>query len=161
MVVHAAALKPGPRTPAVPDSAATPEEIVRRLRAETALPPAEPTPFSDSLIDLASMDTVPAALLTDTATEAKEDPSDWVNGIALGARQRIFLNGRWTQAQLLWRSPRGAYFVYAGEVAGRTHSVTQRALARLRQAELVETVEAHSLIQRAVDALLRRLDAAG
>ena len=106
------------------------------------------------------MDTVPAALMTETPT-ATEDPADWVSHVAPGARQRIFLNGRWTQAQLLWRSPRGTYFVYAGEAPGRTHSVTQRALERLRKADLVEDISANALVQRAVDALLRRIDAPG
>lgn len=158
VVVHTAALKPGGRPPAAPERALTPEEIVRQLREETALPPVDPVPFSDSLIDLGSMDTVPAALMTDTTAAETEDASDWVDRLAPGVRQRIFLNGRWTQAQLLWRSPRGSYFVYAGEAPDRTHSVTRRALERLRKAELLDTVEGHSLIQRAVDALIRRLD---
>ena len=132
-----------------------------RLRYETEPASPEQTRFADSLIDLPSMDTVPAALMTDTTAAAPEDASDWVNRLPLGVRQRIFLNGRWTHAQLLWRSPRGTYFVYAGEAPDRTHSVTQRALERLRKAELVDTVESHSLIQRAVDALIRRLDSAG
>jgi len=162
VVVHTEALKPSSgRAVPVPDHAATPEEIVRRLREETAPPPAERMPFADSLIDLASMDTVPAALMTDTTAAVTEDASDWVNRLQPGVRQRIFLNGRWTQAQLLWRSPRGAYFVYAGDAPGRTHSVTQRALERLRKAELVETIEAHSVIQRAVNALVHRLQSAG
>ena len=51
--------------------------------------------------------------------------------------------------------------MYAGELAGRTHSVTQRALERLRNADLVETVDPNALIQRAVDALVRRIDTTG
>jgi len=161
VVVHTEALKSGGRSAPAPERAPTPEEIVRRLREETAPPSPEPAQFADSLIDLPSMDTVPAALMTDATATASEDASDWVNRLPLGARQRIFLNGRWTQAQLLWRSPRGTYFVYAGDAPDRTHSVTQRALERLRKAELVETLESNSLIQRAVDALIRRLDSAG
>jgi hypothetical protein len=48
--------------------------------------------------------------------------------------------------------------VYAGESPGRTHSVTQRALERLRNADLVEALDANALVQRAVDALMRRID---
>ena len=161
VTVHTEALRPGPRAGATPEAALTPEEIVRRLREEVTAPADDGPGFGDSLIDLASMDTVPAALMTETSPVSSEDPADWVTQLSPGTRQRIFLNGRWTQAQLLWRSPRGTYFVYAGEAPGRTHSVTQRALERLRKADLVEDISANALVQRAVDALLRRIDAPG
>jgi len=161
VTVHTEALRPGPRGGAAPDAALSPEEIVRRLREEVTAPADDDGGFRDSLIDLASMDTVPAALMTETTPVSKQDPADWVTHVTPGVRQRIFLNGRWTQAQLLWRSPRGSYFVYAGEAPGRTHSVTQRALERLRQADLVEDVNVNALVQRAVDALMRRVDAPG
>lgn len=160
VAAHTEALRPGGRAaPPTPEAALSPEEIVRRLREEPDTG-GDSAPFRDSLIDLGSMDTVPAALMTDEPSVPKEDASDWVGALTVGARQRIFLNGRWTQAQLLWRSPRGAYFVYAGESAGRTHSVTQRALERLRKEALVETVTEAAVVQRAVDALMRRVDGA-
>ena len=159
VAAHTEALRPGGRPQPATEEPLSPEEIVRRLREEDDAS-ADATPFADSLIDLASMDTVPAALIADAPATPEEDAGDWVAGLSAGVRQRIFLNGRWTQAQLLWHSPRGSYFVYAGEVPGRTHSVTRRALERLRSEDLVDTLTEAAVVQRAVDALLRRIDGA-
>ena len=74
-----------------------------------------------------------------------------------GPATRVFLNGAWTQAQLLWRSEQDQFFLFAGETPQRTHSVSRRALERLRGAELLGPLHVHSLIQRAVDSMLRNL----
>lgn len=160
MKLHAEALRPGSHnTAAAAEENLSPEEIVRRMREEVA---AEPEPldgpgFSDSLIDLASMETVPAALMNAEATEPNSDPLAWVKQMAVGERYRVFLQSTWTQAQLLWRSEQDQFFLFAGETPQRTHSVSRRALERLRAAELLGPLHAHSLIQRAVDGMLRNL----
>ena len=161
MSLHAEALRPGGRAAPPPsdDAELSPEEIMRRLREEITPPPEEDRrAFSDSLIDLASMDTVPAELLSEEAPAApRDDSGHWLARMAPGQRYRIFLNGRWTQTQLLWRSDHRRFFLFAGEAAERTHSITHRALERLREAELVKPIDPLSLIQRAVDAMLRKL----
>ncbi|MBC7992448.1 MAG: DUF1631 family protein [Rhizobacter sp.] len=160
MKLHSDALRPGSQSaPAATEENLSPEEIVRRMREEV---PVEPEPldgpgFSDSLIDLASMETVPAALMNAQAAEPGGDPLAWVKHMAVGERYRVFLHGAWTQAQLLWRSEQDQFFLFAGETPQRTHSVSRRALERLRGAELLGPLHAHSLIQRAVDGMLRNL----
>lgn len=160
MKLHSEALRPGsPNVPAAAEENLSPEEIVRRMREEVATEP-EPLDgpgFSDSLIDLASMETVPAELMNAHATEPGSDPLAWVKHMAVGERYRVFLHGAWTQAQLLWRSEHEQFFLFAGETPQRTHSVSRRALERLRAAELLGPLHAHSLIQRAVDGMLRNL----
>ncbi|HET7792400.1 MAG TPA: DUF1631 family protein [Rhizobacter sp.] len=160
MKVHSEALKPGARSePTAGEENLTPEEIVRRMREEVAVEP-EPldTPgFSDSLIDLGSMETVPAALMNASAEEPGRDAPGWVKNMAIGERYRLFLHGAWTQVQLLWRSEQGRFLLFAGETPLHTHSVSQRALERLRDAQLLTPLYAHSLIQRAVDGMLRNL----
>jgi hypothetical protein len=71
---------------------------------------------------------------------------------------RLFILGRWTRAQLLWRSDRGAFFLFAGDNASRTHSITRRALERLAGEGLIQPTEIKPLLQRAVDHLLRELE---
>jgi hypothetical protein len=133
------------------------------MREEVVLPP-EPdpldeSPFSDSLIDLASMETVPAELMNgDTAVATPGgDPKDFVKRMAPGERYRLFLQGGWARVQLLWRSEQGHFFLFAGEHPRQTHSVSLRALERLRAEKLLGALHEHSLIQRAVDGLLRNL----
>ena len=67
----------------------------------------------------------------------------------------MFLQGRWSRVQLLWRSDRSLFFLFAGESPSRTHSITRRALERLSLAGLVQPIEARPLVQRAVDRMLR------
>ena len=160
MKVHSDALRPGARNaPAAAAEELSPEEIVRRMREEVQVDP-EPIdtpPFSDSLIDLASMETVPAELMNADAAQPSDNPEEWVKHMAVGERYRMFLQGTWTQVQLLWHSEQRRFYLFVGETPLRTHSVTQRALERLRAVELLVPLHAHSLIQRAVDGMLRNL----
>lgn len=159
MKVHSEALKPGARASASTPDELSPAEIVRRMREEVPpeAAPLEPVAFSDSLIDLGSMETVPADLLAHTTPPAGSDPAAWVKGMAVGRYYRAFLHGSWTMVQLLWRSGHGRFLLFAGETPQSTHSISERALERLREAELLGPLHGHSLIQRAVDAMLRNL----
>ena len=57
--------------------------------------------------------------------------------------------------QLLWRSDRGLFYLFAGESPAHTHSITGRALERLASAGLVQAIEIKPIVQRAVDRMLR------
>lgn len=160
MTAHSNALRQGSRGAAAPaEDQFSPEEIVRRMREEVEVEP-EPldgSGFADSLIDLASMETVPAELMNAEAPPSGDDPQEWVKRMTVGERYRIFLHGAWARVQLLWCSEQKHFFLFAGETPQRTHSVSQRALERLRAAELLGPLHAHSLVQRAVDGMLRNL----
>jgi hypothetical protein len=75
--------------------------------------------------------------------------------LRVGDRQRVFLHGRWSRVQLLWRSDRGQFYLFAGESPSHTHSITGRALERLASAGLVQAVETKPLVQRAIDRMMR------
>lgn len=155
MGVHTEALRPGSR-PAGAETL-TPEQIVQRMRDEVVPEGPAVRPFSDSVIDLASMDTVPADFLQTQPAGTIEETTRRIDTFAPGLRQRLFLQGRWSRVQLLWRSEQGQYFLYAGERAGTTHSVTRRALERLDAAGLVQPLEERPLVQRTLDALQNQL----
>ena len=151
MTIHTDALRPGGRT----SGALTPEEIVQRMRDEI-VPESQPArSFSDSVIDLSSMETVPAEHLPTGGDATEDDPAKRVDALRVGDRQRVFLQGRWSRVQLLWRSDRGLFFLFAGESPARTHSITRRALERLGSAGLVQPIVAKPLIQRSVDRMMR------
>ena len=154
MTVHTEALRPGTRSPAE----LTPEQIVQRMRNE--MPPETPaqqTSFSDSVIDLASMQTVPAELMPSDATARRDDPVQRVNALRVGEFERLFVQGRWQRVQLLWRSDQGLFFLFAGETVGGTQSITRRALERLAGAGLIQPLQTQPLVQRAIDRLSREL----
>jgi Protein of unknown function (DUF1631) len=153
MTIHTEALRPGTRG----TGALTPEEIVQRMRDEVLPETQAARSFSDSVIDLSSMETVPAEHLPSSGDNPEEDPARRVEALRAGDRQRIFLHGRWSRVQLLWRSDRSLFFLFAGESPTRTHSITRRALERLNSAGLVQPLEIRSLVQRAVDRMMRDL----
>lgn len=153
MPIHAEALRPGPRTEA---SALTPEQIVQRMREEVVSESTAQRPFSDSVIDIASMETVPADFLA-TDIGSPEDAARRIDALQPGDRLRLFVQGRWSRVQCLWRSPQGRYLLFAGERPGQTHSITRSALERLDAAGLVRPLEDKPLVQRAIDTLANEL----
>jgi hypothetical protein len=158
MAVHTDALRPGKGPP---EANLTPQEIVQRLRDELVHDTlASRPPFADSLIDLSSMETVPADVLPE-GPKPEDDPVKRVEGMAPGERYRIFLHGRWTRVQLLWRSAAGQFFLFAGVDPGSTHSVTRRPLERLVEEGLLKPLDDSSLMQRAVDGLVHKLALSG
>jgi hypothetical protein len=155
MVVHTEALRPGTRQAT---ETLTPEQIVQRMRDEVITDAPTVRPFGDSVIDLASMDTVPADFLhTDVGAASVDETARRLDALRPGQRQRLFIQGRWMRVQLLWRSDQALYFLYAGERPGRTHSITRRALERLDAAGLMQPLEAKPLVQRTLDALLNQI----
>jgi hypothetical protein len=154
MAVHTEALRPGGKA-ATAEPELTPQEIVQRMREESVWEPPSRPPFSESLIDLSSMETVPAEVLP--GARASGDGAARVDAMPLGSRHHLFLNGRWKRVQLLWRSPRGEYLLFAGPDPVRTHAITRRALERLTEEALVKPLDDVSLVQRAVDSLMQRL----
>ena len=155
MTIHTEALRPGTGARASGAGALTPEEIVQRMRDEVVADSPPARSFSDSVIDLSSMETVPAEHLPSGGDRSDDDPAKRVESLRVGDRQRLFLHGRWSRVQLLWRSDRSLFFLFAGESPSRTHSITQRALERLASAGLLQPLEIKPLVQRAVDRMMR------
>ena len=156
MAIHTDALRPNTRADAGP---LTPEQIVQRMRDEVLPASTGHGAFSDSVIDLASMETVPAELMPDTngPSVPAEDPLKRVELLRAGDRLRLFVQGRWSSVQLIWRSDQGLFFLFAGDAATRTHSITRRALERLASAALMQPLEARTLVQRALDTVMREV----
>jgi hypothetical protein len=157
MTIHTEALRPNTRADAGP---LTPEQIVQRMRDEVLPAATGHGAFSDSVIDLASMETIPAELMPESGAPA-EDTAKRVEMLRVGDRLRLFVLGRWNNVQLLWRSDQGLFFLFAGDGVARTHSVTRRALERLASAHLLQPLETRTLVQRALDAVMREVGRSG
>ena len=153
MTIHTDALRPGGRA----SGALSPEEIVQRMRDEVVSETPAARSFGDSVIDLSSMETVPAEHLPTGGDATEDDPAKRIEALRVGDRQRVFLQGRWSRVQMLWRSDRSLFFLFAGESPARTHSITRRALERLSSAGLVQPLVAKPLVQRSVDRMMREI----
>ena len=110
----------------------------------------------EPLIDVSSMDTVPADLLSVTDS-AHTMPAELTETIITAAPCQWFLRGHWQAVQLLWRSESARLFLFAGETAGCPHSITGDALGRLGREGLIKPLPDTSLLQRAVDRVGRTL----
>ena len=141
----------------------TPEEIVRRLREEVVeaddIGPRRD--FGNSVLDLSTLDTVPASLMP-AASGAAEDgdlaergrrAEAAVAALTPGRAARLLLQGHWHDAQLLWRSADAELLLFA-DAAGLTHALTRCALERLHVEGLARLDAPPSYVQRAIDALL-------
>jgi hypothetical protein len=152
MAIHTEALRPNTRADS---TALTPEQIVQRMRDEVLPATTGHGSFGDSVIDIASMETVPAELMPSDTGAPGEDPRKRIDALRVGDRLRLFLHGRWSRVQLLWRSDKGLFLLFAGEAVSRTHSITLRALERLSAAGLMQPLETRPLVQRALDVVMR------
>ena len=103
--------------------------------------PADQWQRSDT--DLGQLPTVPLPL------EAQQSASAWLDGLALGTRCKIFLLGQWVTARLIWRSDNGQFLMFTSPLASGSHSMTRRALEKLRAAGLLTDVQRGSLLHEA------------
>jgi hypothetical protein len=100
-------------------------------------------------------------IATDEETPAKQDRAAWLAELVPGDLCRLFLQSRWMNAQLTWRSSNGQFYVFASGHGGRLHSLTRRQLARLRSEGLATTLERGQQVREAVDTLTSDFDAVG
>ncbi len=149
-----------PKTVPVPHQLMTAQEIVARLEEDReGGTPSSVSAFGNSVIDVTSMETIPAELMEDKAPGHRKPEPIRIEDLPIGARVRLFLRGRWTPVQLLWRSHAGLHYLFAGESPGRTHSMTSRALDRLADELLLAPIEEQPLVQRALERVKKDLAA--
>ncbi|WP_428420527.1 DUF1631 family protein [Methylibium sp.] len=132
--------------------ALTPEEIVRQLRDEEL--PAGPGPRAaagDSMFDIATLDTVPAALIPETPSPGARS---WLQHLTVGTWCRLVARGDWTVARVLWVDEAREHWLFSDAELGLTHGLTRSALERLAVGGLAAPLEERNLIERAVDALM-------
>ena len=149
------------RRPSGRSDALSAQQLVQRMRDEILPAQTGHGGFSDSVIDLGSMDTVPAEMLNGAGDAPSGDPGKRLDALRPGDSVRLFLLGRWSRVQLLWRSDMGLYFLLAGEFGVRNHSITRRALERLADAGLMQPLEARPLVRRTLDAVTRDINRLG
>lgn len=117
--------------------------------------PAEET-AAEAMIEVASMDTVPAELLS-TDEGPQTMPDSLTEHIVLAQPCLWLIGGRWQQVQLLWRSESARFFLFAGETAGCPHSITGVALERLGREGLIKPLADSQLLQRAMERVAEQL----
>lgn len=143
LVELAAMLRDPPPLPSSPAEA---------WQEESAAPPPLPV-----LLDLhAGLPTVPLGSDGDeVGDEPAPTPLQWLATLQPGALCRLFLQGMWMTARLSWVAPGQRLFLFQSRHGGRSHTLTQRMLCRLREAGLATSIEDNLLRVQAMDSLLR------
>lgn len=128
-----------------------------------AAEPAAPEPVPEPVVlndwqgrdtHIGSLPTVPMAL---AGAEAGDPAEAWIAGLRPGRRCKLHLQGVWATAQLAWASDNGAFFMFTSNLAGGMHSMTRRAVLRLRREGLATDLAEATPVQRAVSGLLLEL----
>ena len=159
MIIHSRYLRSTPK----PKREPTPEELVRQMQDEMALEhelDPEPAPPRQELdTNVGSLPTVPMSFGDEAPSDQTSAAvSEWVDSLHKGSWCKLLLQGQWVSAHLLWFSANRQFFMFSSDHAGRMHSLTRRALERLRSEGLATSLEDRNLMQRAVDSLLQDLD---
>jgi hypothetical protein len=106
-------------------------------------------------LDVCSLDTVPAPLL-----EARSRPrgaSRLPVALVPGRWVRVFLDGRWSTSQLVWRDISGSAWLLADVDSGASWALAHSALERLHGDGLLSELAPRSLVQAAAQAVERDL----
>lgn len=99
------------------------------------------------------LETIPANLLDDiapdTTTAERRSRHAWLDTRLPGEWLRIFLNGGWTHAQLLWHGRHGDIWLLADEDGEEIYALRRGALGRLYAEHLATALRPRSLVRAA------------
>lgn len=125
-----------------------------------------PPPTSPGALDFGQLDTVPAELLETlsaapaVAGEGLHEAWEWLQGRRSGDWVRMFMQGNWVHAQLLWYGRHREYWLFADGASANTWAIRRRALERMQQLQLLVLLKPRSLIRDAAARVLQKLDRA-
>jgi hypothetical protein len=135
-------------------------EITQLQQMEDKLAASGATPSTlQGTLDISQMDTVPAELID--AQPAQKKPAGeaqaWLREQRPGAWVRLFLQGRWVHAQLLWPGERGELYLFGHGMSDTTWAVRRNALLTLHAEYLLDTLAPRSLVSAAAKRVMRQM----
>lgn len=115
-------------------------------------------------LDMPQLDTVPADLMASPATApppAAAVPSDtavqWLEALRPGDWVRMFIQGRWVRAQLLWPGERREVWLFGDGASDATWAVRRRALLAMHAGSLMKTLRQRSVLRSAAARVRQQL----
>ncbi len=99
-------------------------------------------------LDAHQLDTVPAEFIDSLVAAGPGAPAAeaWLASLVAGDWVRMFINGRWLQAQLLWQGERAEFWLFGDGSSDETWAVRRRALALMHDHGLVKTLRVRSVV---------------
>lgn len=121
-------------------------------------------PTIPGALDIGQLDTVPAELL-DTLSAGGSgldtNEHDWLQARRSGEWVRMFMQGAWVHAQLLWYGRHREYWLFADGASANTWAVRRRALERMLQQKLLDRLAPRSLVRSAASRVLKGMEQPG
>jgi hypothetical protein len=99
-------------------------------------------------LDTPQLDTVPAALLEseETTSFADEEARTWLDQRVAGDWVRLFLQGHWHRAQLLWVGSSRQFWLFADGASDHNWSIRRSALLMMHATGLLKTLHQRSIV---------------
>jgi hypothetical protein len=117
-----------------------------------------PSTLSGTL-DVQQLDTVPADLFPQGTppAPAPQAGGEWLDALRPGDWVRMFMQGRWVQAQLLWPGERREIWLFGDGASDATWAVRRRALMLMHSEHLIKGLGERSLLRSAAEQLQRQM----
>ena len=131
-------------------------------KLEDRLAAGHPAPSTLSgTLDVPQMDTVPADLFPrgPMPAAAPQAGGDWLEALRPGAWVRMFMEGRWVQAQLLWPGERREIWLFGDGASDLTWAVRRRALMLMYSEHLIKGLSQRSLLRSAAERVRQQMSA--
>ena len=100
-------------------------------------------------LDVPQLDTVPAELMDDSPAPvpgSRADAEAWLDSLAPGDWVRLFLQGRWVHAALLWPGERREVWLFGDGASDATWAVRRNALLMMHGTRLAKRLKQRSIV---------------
>jgi hypothetical protein len=121
-------------------------------KLEDKLTAGQATPTTlHGMLDVQQLDTVPAALMEEDAPVpgSRADAENWLDGLVPGDWVRLFLQGHWVHAALLWPGERREVWLFGDGGSDATWAVRRGALLMMHGAKLAKKLKQRSIVASA------------
>ena len=123
--------------------------VLQKLEDKLSAGHTEPSTLH-GMLDLPQLDTVPADLLDDHAAPRSSNQGDeWLARLKPGDWVRMFIQGRWVQAQVLWPGERREVWLFGDGASDTTWAVRRGALLMMHSRTLLKSLRQRSIVASA------------
>ncbi|MDE2081355.1 MAG: DUF1631 family protein [Burkholderiales bacterium] len=129
--------------------AAAASQIGALQKLEDRLADGGPLPSTlHGMLDVPHLDTVPAELIDAQGAKAapSSDGESWLDELRPGDWVRMFIQGHWVQARLLWPGERREIWLFADGASDDTWAVRRGALLTMRAERLAKKLRERSIV---------------
>ena len=133
---------------------------LQKLEAKLAANQGPPSTMSGTL-DFHQLDTVPAEFMDamPPAAAPGNTAGEWLASLQAGVWVRMFFQGRWVQAQLLWPGERREFLLFGDGASDETWAVRTAALGLMHGNGLIKTLKQRSIVGSAAARVEEQLGA--